>query len=169
MSTEQEFRFDFHTSSSGDFKGLLARLDMNKTEATAKALIYYALYICGVYHGGRQLVMVDPSGQEAWPLEAEPSEEHTHSDTLSVKFNEATLSNITSSAYKASVSEMLTSAFVLLEAICDIRDSNYGLGLYDPKAHEVVPLKAEEHSPGESADSIDKLVLAIAPSRPFFN
>lgn len=169
MSTEKDFRFDFHTSSSGDFKGLLARLDMNQTEATAKALIYYALYICGVYHGGRQLVMVDPSGHEAWPLDAEPSEAHTHSDTLSVKFNEATLNHISASAYKNSVSEMLTSAFVLLETICDIRDSNYGLGLYDAQSHELVPLRAEEHSPGDSADSIDKLVLAIAPSRTFMN
>lgn len=165
MSKDTTLRFDFYTSSSGNFQSLLARLDMSKEEATAKALTYYALYINGVHHGGRQLVMVDPSGQEAWPIDADVTDAHQHSDTLPLTFNKTTLEHIAASGYKASPSDMLTSAFLLLETICDIRDSDYGLGLYDSHAQEVIPLKADEHSPAPTSEGLDRLVLALAPNK----
>lgn len=146
MTQDKDFTFDFYTETSGSFQDLLARLDMNKEDATAKALTYYVIFVTGLYHGGRQLMMVEPGGQKAYDIDAALTEEHQNSDRVTVKFDDAMLARVTQYSLHSSPEETLQAAFVLLEKICDVRDMEWGLGLYDAHSHDLVPLTAEEHS-----------------------
>ena len=139
---------------------------MNKEDAAAKALTYYVIYATGLHHGGRQLMIVDPAGQEAYDIDDAITPEHENTDRITVSFDPDMLTRVTQYTLHSKPEDTLQAAFILLERICDVRDMEWGLGLYDAKSHDLVPLKAEEHSPEPTAESMDKLVLSLAPPRP---
>lgn len=166
MSQYQTIDFEFITNSSGDFDSLLDRLDMKKEDAGVLALTYYGLYINGVYKGGRKIFMIDPTGKGAWELDDEQTPDHKRADAVTLEIDEDIIRNLTRHAHQPDPADTLTAAFILLEKICDVRDSGWGLGLYDEKAHDMIPITLEISTLEPSQESNDTLVRSLAPSKP---
>lgn len=146
MSPYEEVSFDFVTSTSGSFDALLARMDTTAENACVMAITYYAYYVKGAHQGGPALVMLQPDNKAAWPLDDDKTNEHVRADNLTMKVDAEILRILTRDARKGDASDTLTSAFILLEKICDVNDSDWNLGLYTKgaRARKGQPAQGDE-------------------------
>lgn len=165
MSTLEEVDFEFITNSSGSFEGLLDRLDVKQDDAVLMALTYYAIYVHGEFKGGRKLVMIDPKGESAWELDDELTEDHVRADFLTVNVDKGIVENLTRHANVPDPTDTLTRAFILLEKICDVRDTGWGVGLFDKETSVIdrLVMKGGVEEPIEEAT--EKIVKAMAPGK----
>lgn len=146
MSHYEDVDFDFVTCSSGSFEALLERIGMTAENACEMAITYYAYYVQGEYKDGPVLVMLKPDNKSAWPLDDDKTDEHVRADTLTMKVDSDVLRILTRDAHKGDISDTLTSAFILLEKICDVNDTEWNLGLYTKgsRARKGQPAQGDE-------------------------
>ena len=153
MREQEEVSFDFMSDTSGRFDRLLERLGVPEDDAVKMALHYYARYLDGTRRNGPLLVIIDPETQTGVDLDDEITEEYKRCGIVTVSFDKTILDGMTTIAGHDDPTDLMTSAFVLLEKACDARDIGWKVGVYDDTVNppEVTLLDMIDGSAGTPA------------------
>ncbi len=171
MGPIKDIDFTFKSATSGSFEKLLSRLNITQDEAVELALTYYGLYLNGTKQHGRLLFIVNTESGSGCDLDDEVTPQHRRVGMVTATYDQRIIDGLTRIGEKDSPEDMLTSAFVLLEKVCDAEDTGWKLYLcdYSKMPPEAQPLNLSTFTDDITPEDEVQIARATAPRGPYLH